>query len=422
MADEERALGGMGSEIGSKTRDRVRNDPNVDAQRLVTGRAWEDFCDRLKEAGQHILAESAPPTPRDRAEGFRHLANVTQAGIRHVFNMDPSYPRWLRNPDSTSKAGAENADNLYLFCKIRSNHRYRITGRRNTAMAFLLETKEGYMQLGDTENYATLDSEQLVTNADGTFEILLARERPAGNVQNFVPLHEHATQCLIRQYIVDWDEEVLAEFEIVDLDTEGASPEPLTPVDVARMLDDAADWIETTQRVWNEWGQGYRDRRREGVLAPAELYVGGADDIRYGNDGYELGPDEALIITGEPPEARYWHYQLVDLWMASMDYANRQTSLNQHQLQIDTDGRYRVVIAHRDPGVPNWLDTAGREQGIVQYRYVWTHNNPLPTLEKVGFDEIRAMLPADTPLVTAASRREAIARRQAHLRRREPTC
>lgn len=422
MAAEDRAVGGTGSEIGSKTRDRVRNDPAIDTERLLTGRAWEEFCDKLKQAGKHILAETAPSTPRDRAEGFRHLVNVTQAGIRHTFNMDPSQPRWLRNPDSTSKAGAENADNLYQFCKIRSDHRYRITGRRNTATAFLLETKEGYMQLGDTENYATLDSDELVTNPDGSFEILLARERPEGPVQNFVPLHEHAAQCLIRQYLVDWDTEVLAEFEIVDLDTEGTAPEPLTPVDVARGLDDAADWIETTQRIWNEWGQGYRDRRQDGILAPAELYVGGADDIRYGNDGYEIGRDEALVIEGEPPDARYWHFQLVDLWMASMDYANRQSSLNHHQLRVDADGRYRVVIAHRDPGVPNWLDTAGREQGIIQYRYIWTRNNPQPTIRKVAFDEIRGLLPEDTPVVSLDERRATIARRQAHLRRREPTC
>ena len=194
MADHsketERAVGGTGSEIGSKTRDRVRNDPAVDTERLLTGQAWDDFCDKLKEAGKHILTDAAPATPRDRAEGFRHLANVAQAGIRHTFNMDPSFPRWLRNPDSTSKAGAENADNVYQFCKIRPDHRYRISGHRNTAMAFLLETKEGYMQLGDTENYATLDSDELVTNPDGSFEIVLARERPAENVQNFVLLDD----------------------------------------------------------------------------------------------------------------------------------------------------------------------------------------------------------------------------------------
>jgi hypothetical protein len=426
MADHsketERAVGGTGSEIGSKTRDRVRNDPAVDTERLLTGQAWDDFCDKLKEAGKHILTDAAPATPRDRAEGFRHLANVAQAGIRHTFNMDPSFPRWLRNPDSTSKAGAENADNVYQFCKIRPDHRYRISGHRNTAMAFLLETKEGYMQLGDTENYATLDSDELVTNPDGSFEIVLARERPAENVQNFVLLDERTTQCLIRQYVVDWDNEVLAEFEIVDLDTEGTSPEPLRPMDVARMLDDAGDWIETTQRIWNEWGQGYRDRREEGVLAPAELYVGGADDIRYGNDGYEIGPDEALVIEGDPPAARYWHYQLVDLWMASMDYGNRQSSLNHSQLYIDSDGKYRVVIAHADPGVPNWLDTAGREQGIVQYRYIWTEDNPRPSIRRVKLSEVRSVLPRGTPVISTTARRQAIARRQAHLRRREPTC
>ena len=34
------------------------------------------------------------------------------------------------------------------------------------------------------------------------------------------------------------------------------------------------------------------------------------------------------------------------------------------------DGSVRFVIAHRDPGVPNWLDTAGHQRGTVGVRWV----------------------------------------------------
>ena len=416
-----RAVGGTGSELGSKSKDRVRNPEGVDAARLMSGEAWDDFCDRLKETGRHVLAEANLDTELDRSDGFRYLANLTQAGIRHAFNLDPRFPKWVRHPDSTSKYGAENADNIYHFSKIRSDLRYRISGRRNTATAFLLETKEGYMQLGDVENYSTLDSEAMTVAPDGTFEIILSAEDPGG-APNWVPLHADATQVLIRQYLCDWETEVPAEFEIVCLDTEGESPEPLRPAPIARKLADAAHWIETTIRVWNEWSVGYRERRKDGVLAPAENYVGGADDIFYGNDAYVLAPDEAIVIESDVPDARYWHYQLVDAWLASMDYTNGQTSLNHTQLHIDADGKVRVVIAHRDPGVPNWLDTGGHLEGLIQYRYIWANDNPQPTIRTLKLGEVRAALPADTPLVTLEARREAIARRQAHIRRREPTC
>jgi hypothetical protein len=36
---------------------------------------------------------------------------------------------------------------------------------------------------------------------------------------------------------------------------------------------------------------------------------------------------------------------------------------------LEPDGSFRVVIAHRDPGMPNWLDTEGRPFGLVFWRY-----------------------------------------------------
>ena len=421
-SSETRAVGGYGSEFALE---KLGQNPDaVDAERLMTGQAWNDFCAGLMRAGQRVLAESAPGSPLERAEGFRHLATLAQAGIRHVFNQDPLFPRFLRHPDSTSKMGAENADNLYHFAKIRADRRYRIRGRRNSAFCFLIETKQGYMQLGDMENYATLDSEAMHVEPDGRFEIWLAAERPAqcAHAENFVPLDAKATQVIIRQYLVDWDADVPADFEIVDVDSEGRAPETLTPTGVARQLDEAAHWIDTTFAMWNEWVTGYRERREDGVLKPAELYAGGADDIRYGNDGYRIAEDEALVIEGEVPDARYWQFQLVDLWFDSNDYANRQSSLNHEQIHVDADGRYRVVISQSDPGVPNWLDTGGHLEGLIQYRYIWTRNNPHPTIRSVPTAEVRSVLPAEHPQVSPEERRAAIAKRQDHLRRREPLC
>ena len=418
MSDEEREVGGFGSEFELAAP--TANPPEVDHERLMSGAAWDDFCDRLKAAGRHVLAESAPATPLDRAEGFRYLASLAQAGIRHSFNLDPLYPRFLRHPDSTAKYGAENADNVYHFSKIRSDRTYKIRGQRNSAFAFLLETKQGYMQLGDMANYATLDSEAMDIAPDGSFEITLSRDRHEGN---WVELHPDATQVLIRQYLVDWENDVLADFEIWDVGSQGHAPALLEPMAVARSLDEAGRWIETTLKMWNEWVLDYRTRREDGVIAPAKLFAGGADDIRYGNDAYKLASaDEALLIECEVPDARYWHFQLVDLWLCSADYANRQTSLNHQQLHIDPDGKVRVVIAARDPGVPNWLDSGGHLEGIIQYRYIWTRNNPEPTIAAIPLDQLRAQLPKAHPVISPETRRAAIAARQAHLRRREPLC
>ena len=40
--------------------------------RIEDGRAWNDFCEKLREAGAQILA-AAPDDAFDRAEGMRGL-------------------------------------------------------------------------------------------------------------------------------------------------------------------------------------------------------------------------------------------------------------------------------------------------------------------------------------------------------------
>ena len=56
--------------------------------------------------------------------------------------------------------------------------------------------------------------------------------------------------------------------------------------------------------------------------------------------------------------------------MMTFDYANRRVSLNRRQTRLEKDGTFRMVLAHRDPGVPNWLDTEGRLFGLVFWRYM----------------------------------------------------
>jgi len=102
----------------------------------------------------------------------------------------------------------------------------------------------------------------------------------------------------------------------------------------------------------------------------------------------------------------------------TIDYVYHQSSLNNAQGRIDSDGRLRVVVADQDPGVPNWLDQAGARRGIIQLRYYLSESGPVPNAVKVPFSQVRSVLPADTPEVTAAERAAQLRRRsRAALRR-----
>jgi len=390
------------------------------AARLLDGRAWEEFCARLAEAGRWALAFPQQDHAELRAEGFRYLLGLVVSGIAQAGALaDPDRPRFVRNPDSQAKWGAENADNQYLWACIRPDAVYRIHGQRESALDFLIELKEGYMQLGHAKNYATLSAHDLVLAPDASFEILLAAERPAGHAGNFLPLHPDARYVGIRQYFYDWERESPARFTIERVGGAG-SPPPLTPARMAELLDAAGAWTLDTARFWGEWVRELREAWQPDRIAPAKHFTGGADDIVYGNDWWKLAEGEALLIECEAPDARYWAFQLCDAWFRTFDYATRQTSLNGAQMHVDADGRFRCAIAHRDPGIPNWLDACGHPEGMIQYRFVWGRNRPQPTLRRVALADLEGLLPAGHPRVSPEQRRHALEAREAHVQRREP--
>ena len=62
----------------------------------------------------------------------------------------------------------------------------------------------------------------------------------------------------------------------------------------------------------------------------------------------------------------------------TVDWMNHQSSLNGFQARRDADGKFRAVIARRDPHAPNWLDTGGRRRGFIVIR--WLDNPEAPTV------------------------------------------
>jgi hypothetical protein len=135
-----------------------------------------------------------------------------------------------------------------------------------------------------------------------------------------------------------------------------------------------------------------------------------------------LAPNEALLIEMTiPVPPAYCGFHLSNLWGESLDFANHQSSLNIFQAEVDADGVYRYVIAHRDPGVPNWVDTTGLPEGFLTFR--WTYSQrpdqlPMMKVQKVDFAEVRNHLPSGVRTVSAAERRERVRARQAHVQRR----
>jgi hypothetical protein len=133
---------------------------------------------------------------------------------------------------------------------------------------------------------------------------------------------------------------------------------------------------------------------------------------------FQCGPGEAVIFECQPPRCRHWSVSLATWWWEAIDFSARQSSLNQAQARLDADGVFRGVIAHEDPGVPNWLDTAGHERGTLIARFVMAEQAPVIRTRSVKLASLRDELPAETARITPAERELSLARRQRAVWRR----
>ena len=64
----------------------------------------------------------------------------------------------------------------------------------------------------------------------------------------------------------------------------------------------------------------------------------------------------------------FWISGMGTVFVGSMDFLYRTVSYNPARTKVDDDDVVRLVIAHDDPGVHNWLDTQGFSNGNLTYR------------------------------------------------------
>lgn len=106
-------------------------------------------------------------------------------------------------------------------------------------------------------------------------------------------------------------------------------------------------------------------------------------DAHYAMAPYFLKPDQALVIEGRFPKCRFANVMLWNRFLQTYDYMTHRISLNRKQTRQEADGSFRIVIAHSDPGLPNWLDTQGRPTGLVYWRFVFPEEPIQPLAAKV---------------------------------------
>lgn len=461
------------------------DDPEAVHAREELRAAWDDMLAELAEARDAIdRPELMPPpqTSRNLAEGYRYLVGFLHNAVERAFHADPRFPFVGHVIQLVNKATIDNADAIYFAAPIDGRASYILRGRaedhrhwrgeaaatrgRKAPQYLIFELSDGCLA-GDSGSLAELrpgvkvqtgrlDSSELQVEDDGRFEVLLAPERPAGHTGNFIAsfrrttrpnpdapgasLDRHACWLSGRQLFYDWEREDPVPLTLSQVGAEGSHPPPYDPAAAAAQLRQMGALVRGQVHFWNEFytvlletygkrdgadGERFMPRNAFNAVNAASGATGGGQSTNlYAGGVYELGPDEALIVESKiPVEPQYIGMVLSNLWGESHDFANRQCSLNGFQTERDPDGALRWVIAHRDPGVPNWLDTTGHPEGFMSPRWSYSEtpareNWPTITASKLPFDSIRAHLPAEVRTVTPDERAERIRIRQEHVRRR----
>ncbi|MBW2274075.1 MAG: DUF1214 domain-containing protein [Deltaproteobacteria bacterium] len=383
--------------------------------RLESGEAWSALCDTLKASAERVLGEGVPATPRDRAEGFRYLTRFLAAGIAScVTNDDPDHPLFTRMIDYSAPWGLDNPDCLYLYAPLRGDAEYRVTGMRGSAHHIDFQVNAGHYSLGSVQAVTTigsLDGFALETDADGRFELLLSAERQAGNWLEVAPGAEF---LLVRQYFDDWEKERPADLQIERVGARYPLPAPRSAW-VADHLEKLSRWIEQGGALWEKMSRGFLSAEPNSLIihqADAASVHSGMRGLVYGVGNFHCEPGEAVLLEFTPPACHHWGVSVANWYWEAVEYATHQSSLNGHQATLDRDGVFRAVIAHEDPGVPNWLDPAGNPKGTLTARFLDAGSVPEIGLRRLPFGELRAALPADSSRIDAAERAASLARRR----------
>jgi Protein of unknown function (DUF1214) len=362
--------------------------------RVANGQSWEQFCDRLKEAGQIVLRQETPSSEIDRAEGWRYLSRLTRMALEVCFeNSDPDFPTLLNIPHATAKAGADNPDNLYLTAAIAGDREYRLRGTRGTVPLLSFSTKSLVAGAQGTTGQAVatstggLDGKSLLVNPDGTFEIAVSSDPRPGN---WLPLSAESNVLVVRQTFLDKVHEVPATVVIQRVGGPLA-PRPLSAKRADWALKAAADLVTRIALRYADWAKWYKAIPNTlSTIEGSPLREEGADpNIRYLYGYWSIGADEALVIETPVPPCELWNFQINNYWMESLDYRYHRIWVNKQSAQYNADGSVTLVVAASDPGVGNFLDTAGHRCGTMVLRWTRAEHHPVPQCRVEKLDVLR---------------------------------
>jgi len=387
------------------------------------GIGYTSIVSALSKAGSYIDAHTEPGS-LDRAQGYRYaLRRIEQWNGVFMSDHNALTPTLSRCPSRLCKYGFDNPDAVYqIVGPVSSKYQYRVFGQKGTVSYITYQLFNiGPDGFGTSD---TMESDTLVYDDNGGYEIFLGAEN-IDNHPNFLQLPEHngAGQLVIRLLIKDWNKEIEPTLNVEVLGLDKNIPASSPPLNM-KMFDPRALGLgRTIENNIKAWREKIMNASANSLPMPTAAKSGGSGGFVTNHTAvmrFEVEPDEAVLIEMPKADAVYSNIQLSNMWGESLDYGSHLVSFNDAQAYLDADNVFRYVIAHQDPGVPNWLDTVGHKMGGVFVRFQSPKGQlTQPVVKLVPFSDLKQYLPSDHPTVTPSQRAETVRARLSGLNRKK---
>lgn len=350
--------------------------------------AFDELVTALQEIRDgYVRAPERFTDPLDVVEGYRVVGQLLSATSELFFEADADHPRFASIVSPARKFQGDNPDAIYHYARISGARGYRITGVVDqecyTSFTIHGRAPDGAMAgplLGD------INDRQFEVAPDGSYSLILSPEPQPGNWLRLDP----AAYCVIvRSYFqletsAQVDPATTVRIDIETLE-QVPPPPPLSDQVLAERMREGIAFLRQTTL-----GQALPSAPSAAPFVSSEpnvlpepfsfrdsgLPIPGAADIFYALTRWQLEEDQALVMTGTLPACPFANVMLWNSHMQTLEYRFRRSSLNQSQIRLEPDGTYRIVVAHSDPGVANWLDCEGHRSGTIFWRFLLPETDP----------------------------------------------
>lgn len=344
--------------------------------------AFDELLATLREVADRYAGEEWMVTaPDDVAGALRAVMHGLGTALETQFEDDPRHPVFREIVTPWRKLLGDNPDARYHDAVVAPGGVYRVRGNTGGAgyVSFTVEAgiADGRMP---QRTAGVLNDGEFDVAADGSFELTIGGPPQA---RAWLPLPDDATRITVRHY---WEQP----------DAPAAPPAPSLGLSIELIAGDAPETAvvpsdESVATAIRRVATFVRSRVMEATPPPGSAapppfvsptpnqfvapvapgdHALAAADAAYSLAPYVLGPDEALVMRVRWPRCRYGGVALWNRHLQTFDYLRGRVGLNRAQAVTDDNGVATVVVAHRDPGVPNWLTTEGRPFGLVFWRFL----------------------------------------------------